>query len=204
MLMAKNQPTAAELRHKILEATIPLFNAHGLKFTMDQLAHSLGMSKKTIYAVFPDKRTLLEAMADHCFDFIRSSKARLLSDETLPLPEKLRLVLSTLTEKYESIDLSRLHDLREKYPTVYDRVAQRLESGWESTIALLEQGIADGVLRPFEIPIFKLMMESTLEQFFQSDVLVRSGLSYKQALDQVVDILLRGIIAAPEEGDNHE
>ena len=202
--MAKNQPTAAELQHRILEATIPLFNAHGLKFTMDQLAASLGMSKKTIYAVFPDKRTLLEAMADYCFDFIRSSKDRLIGDETLPLPEKLRRVLGTLTEKYESIDLSRLHDLREKYPTVYDRVAQRLESGWESTVDLLEQGIAAGVLRPFEIPIFKLMMESTLEQFFQSDVLVRSGLSYKQALDQVVDILLRGILAGPEEELAHE
>ncbi len=201
--MAKKQPNAAELRHRILEATIPLFNAYGLKFTMDQLAGSLGMSKKTIYTVFPDKRTLLEAMADHCFDFIRTSKDRFLSDETLPLPEKLRLVLSTLTEKYESIDLSRLHDLREKYPTVYERVAQRLENGWESTVGLLEQGMAAGVLRPFEIPIFKLMMESTLEQFFQSDVLVRSGLSYKQALDQVVDILLRGILARPEEGNSH-
>ncbi|MBQ1459667.1 MAG: TetR/AcrR family transcriptional regulator [Oscillospiraceae bacterium] len=202
--MAKKPPNVPELREKILEATLPLFNAQGLKFTMDELARSLGMSKKTIYAVFPDKRTLLEALADHGFDFIRSSKDRLLEDESLPYTEKLRLVLGTLTEKYESIDLSRLHDLREKYPTVYDRVAQRLESGWESTVALLEQGIAGGQLRPFQIPIFKVMMESTLEQFFQSDVLLRSGLSYKQALDQVVDILLRGIIAAPEEGDNHE
>lgn len=200
----KQQPDTARLRHRILEATIPLFNAHGLKFTMDQLARSLGMSKKTIYAVFPDKKKLLEAMADHCFDFIRRSKDRLMEDDTLPYAEKLRLVLGTLTEKYESIDLSRLHDLKEKYPTVYERVAQRLESGWESTVALLEQGIADEALRPFEIPIFKLMMESTLEQFFQSDVLVRSGLSYKQALDQVVDILLRGILAGPEEGNTHE
>ena len=202
--MAKLQPSASDLRQRILEATIPLFNAQGLKFTMDQLARSLGMSKKAIYAVFPDKRTLLEAMADHCFDFIRTSKDRLIGDESLPYPEKLRLVLGTLTEKYESIDLSRLHDLREKYPTVYDRVAQRLESGWESTVALLERGMTEGVLRPFEIPIFKLMMESTLEQFFQSDVLVRSGLSYKRALDQVVDILLRGILAEPKEEQRHE
>ena len=202
--MAKKPLNVPELREKILEATLPLFNAQGLKFTMDELARSLGMSKKTIYAVFPDKRTLLEALADHGFDFIRSSKDRLLEDESLPYTEKLRLVLGTLTEKYESIDLSRLHDLREKYPTVYDRVAQRLESGWESTVALLERGMTEGVLRPFEIPIFKLMMESTLEQFFQSDVLVRSGLSYKRALDQVVDILLRGILAEPKEEQRHE
>jgi len=200
----RNQPNYDQLRHRILEATIPLFNAHGLKFTMDQLARSLGMSKKTIYAVFPDKKKLMEAMADHCFDFIRDSKDRLVEDEALPYAEKLRLVLGMLTEKFESIDLSRLHDLKEKYPSVFERVAQRLESGWGSTVTLLERGMADGTLRPFEIPIFKLMMESTLEQFFQSDVLVRSGLSYRQALDQVVDILLRGIFAEQEEGKLHE
>ena len=198
--MAKKPPNVPELREKILEATLPLFNAQGLKFTMDELARSLGMSKKTIYAVFPDKRTLLEALADHGFDFIRSSKDRLLEDESLPYTEKLRLVLGTLTEKYESIDLSKLHVLREKYPKVYAHVAERLESGWENTVLLLEQGMADGTLRPFSVPIFKTMMEATLEQFFQSDVLVRGGLSYRQALDQVVDILLRGILAAPGEG----
>jgi hypothetical protein len=90
--------------------------------------------------------------------------------------------------------------LREKYPAVYAHVAERLETGWEDTVALLEQGVAAGVLRPVSIPIFKTMMESTLEQFFQSDLLLRSGLTYKQALDQVVDILLRGIIAEPERG----
>ena len=42
------------------------------------------------------------------------------------------------------------------------------------------------------------MMEATLEQFFQQDVLVRSGLTYRQGLEQVVDILLEGILLHPE------
>ncbi|MBE6989786.1 MAG: TetR/AcrR family transcriptional regulator [Ruminococcaceae bacterium] len=198
--MAKITPNHPELRQRILDATIPLFNTRGLKFTMDELARSLGMSKKTIYAVFPDKATLLHEMVDYCFDFIREGKSQILRRDGQELTQKLRQVLGLLTDKYESIDLSRLHVLREKYPAVYAHVAERLETGWEDTVALLEQGVAAGVLRPVSIPIFKTMMESTLEQFFQSDLLLRSGLTYKQALDQVVDILLRGIIAEPERG----
>jgi hypothetical protein len=91
--------------------------------------------------------------------------------------------------------------LREKYPAVYAHVAERLESGWESTVALLEQGMASGQLRQVSIPIFKTMMEATLERFFQNDILVRSGLTYQEALDQVVDILLCGVIAGKEEND---
>ena len=74
-----------------------------------------------------------------------------------------------------------------------------LETGWEGTTALLEQGIREGALRPFPIPIFKLMMETTLQQFFRNDVLLRSGISYQEALGQVVDILLRGILSPGEE-----
>ena len=36
----------------ILEGTIKAFNEKGLKFTMDDVAKILGMSKKTIYTVF--------------------------------------------------------------------------------------------------------------------------------------------------------
>lgn len=43
------------LKGNILEATIKAFQKKGLKFTMDDLASLLGISKKTIYTVFPDK-----------------------------------------------------------------------------------------------------------------------------------------------------
>lgn len=44
------------LKGDILEATIQAFQKKGLKFTMDDLASLLGISKKTIYTVFPDKK----------------------------------------------------------------------------------------------------------------------------------------------------
>ena len=197
--MEPSQTPLESTRARILEAAIPLFNDRGLKFTMDELAAALGMSKKTIYAAFPSKEKMLEEMVDYVFDFIGRDKAAILGDDTLPYLEKLRRVLTTLTDKYESIDLRRLYDLESRYGAVYAKVARRLETGWEGTTALLEQGIREGVLRPFPIPIFKLMMETTLQQFFRNDVLLRSGISYQDALGQVVDILLRGILSPGEE-----
>ena len=51
-----------ELRETILEETIQAFNKKGLKFTMDDIAALLGISKKTIYTVFQDKNTLVSEM----------------------------------------------------------------------------------------------------------------------------------------------
>ena len=193
--MPRRAEDKAEVRRRILEATIQIFNERGLKFTVDELTSRLSMSKKTFYSVFVDKRSLFYEMVDYIFDYIRESKSDVVRSEELDLKTKLRLVLSMLTEKYEDIDLSKLYILKEKYPEVYAHVAERLESEWDETIRLLEQGVEEGILRPFSIPIFEMMMESSLEQFFQNDILVRSSISYKQGLEEVVDILLNGIIA---------
>ena len=51
-----------ENKEKILEATIKVFNKKGMKFTMDDIAAELSMSKKTIYTVFRDKESMFLQM----------------------------------------------------------------------------------------------------------------------------------------------
>lgn len=181
------------LRESILEGTIAVFNRKGLKFTMDDIARQLGMSKKTIYTVFDDKESLFLDMVDYLFDTIKESEQQVMEDDNLDTLEKVRRIMSVLPESYKNIDFRQLYPLKEKYPSTYAKVQKRLETGWEMTIGLLEQGIAEGVLRPVEIPLVKLMLEAALEQFFQSDILLRHNITYGDALEQVVDILVDGI-----------
>ena len=98
-----------------------------------------------------------------------------------------------LPEGYRELDLRQLYQLKERYPEVYEKVKSRLETGWESTISLLEQGITEGKIRNIQIPILKTMMEATLEQFFQRDILIYNSLSYEEGLKEVVGILMNGI-----------
>lgn len=188
-----------ELRETILLGTMQAFNRKGLKFTMDDVAAQLGISKKTIYTVFQTKNSLITEMVDYCFDSIKESEQRVLMDESLSTVEKIREILVVLPESYKDIDLGQLYQLKEKYPVVYKKVEERLETGWENTIALLEQGMEEGVIRRIQIPILKTMLEATLEQFFKRDVLVTNGISYQDALKEVVAILVDGI-AKKERG----
>ena len=52
------------MREKIIDATVEEFKQNGLKFTMNDLAKRLGISKKTIYTVFESKQAVLVAVAD--------------------------------------------------------------------------------------------------------------------------------------------
>lgn len=180
-------------KEKILDATIKVFNKKGLKFTMDDLASELSMSKKTIYNVFKDKESLFYQMVDYCFDHIKESENEVLADPNLSTVQKVHNVLGVLPEGYRDIDFRQLYNLKEKYPQIYRKVEERLENGWENTIALIKQGIEEGCIRPINIHVLKTMLEATLEQFFQRDVLIVNGISYQEALEEVVSIMVDGI-----------
>lgn len=183
-----------ELREMILEGTMKAFNRKGLKFTMDDIARELAISKKTIYTVFADKESLFLAMVDYMFDHIKESEKAVAQDTSLSTVEKIKKILGVMPEGYKEVDFRQLYLLREKYPAIYKRVEERLETGWETSIALIEQGIEEGVIRPVRIPLLKMMLEAALEQFFQRDILLRNQISYQEALAEVVDILVEGIV----------
>jgi AcrR family transcriptional regulator len=182
------------MKERILEATIKVFNEKGLKFTMDDIARELSMSKKTIYTIFQDKESLFLEMVDYCFDKIKESENAIVSNPQLSTVDKLRRILGVLPEGYREIDFRQLYSLKTRYPEIYNKVEERLETGWENTFFLINQGIEEGSIRPIQIPILKTMFEATLEQFFQRDILIRHQISYSEALDQVVEILLDGIL----------
>lgn len=182
-----------ELREMILQGTIKAFNQKGLKFTMDDVASILSISKKTIYTVFSDKEQLFLSMVDYLFDNIKVSEQQVLEDNSLNTLEKIRRILGVMPDSYKEIDFRQLYLLKDKYPKIYEQVEKRLETGWETTIALIEQGMEEGVIRKIQVPIVKMMMEASLEQFFQRDILIRNGMSYTDALSEVVDILVDGI-----------
>ena len=51
----------------------------------------------------------------------------------------------------------------------------------------------EGVIRHVNLTVFKMMMEASLEQFFQRDILAQNHLTYVDALNEVVNILMYGI-----------
>lgn len=188
-----------ELKEKILEATIKAFNQKGLKFTMDDIATELSMSKKTLYIVFADKESLLYEMVDYCFDNIKECENRIMNDTRLNTVEKIRAILGVLPDGYRDIDFRQLYQLRDKYPGIYRRMEERLENGWEDTIDLINLGMKEGVIRPVNIYVLKTMLEAAIEQFFRRDVLLTNKIPYSRALQEVVDILVDGITVKEKE-----
>lgn len=182
-----------EQKERILKGTIQAFNEKGMKFTMDDLARILGMSKKTIYVEFTDKNSLFLAMVDYLFDGIKESEEEIINNTDIDIVDKITTMLGVLPESYKDIDLRQLYMLKDRYPVIYKRVEERFENGWQQTIELLKEAMEEGKVRKVNVDIFKMMMEAALEQFFQRDILIYNSLSYEEGLKEVVGILMNGI-----------
>lgn len=188
--MVKNE----ELRQKILESTITVFNKKGLKLTMSDIATEISISKKTIYKEFDSKDELFDAMVDYIFDTIKEKENEIANDPNLGTVDRLKALLGAMPDSYQGINFQELHPLKEKYPEVYEKIAMRLETGWETTIELLEQGKKEGVIRKdADIRIIKVMLEASIEKMISEDMLEKNNIKYVDALKEVVNILVDGI-----------
>ena len=183
-----------DLRTQILDAAAKLFQAEGLGFTMQQVAAALHISKKTIYTVYSDKEALLLDMVDMLFEKIHRRKAELAA-LPLPLEERLRAVIIALPEEYAALDFRQLDALEEKYPAVAARVRRHLETGWEPTIQLLEQGIAEKRIRPVNLTVLRRVLTAAFQQLLSG---ANDGSSYAAELDDMMDIFMNGIKEVPQ------
>lgn len=188
-----------EMRKKCIRETIELCSNCGLDFTMSELASRLGMSKKTLYVLFESKEALLLETVDAIFDEVKACEAEILVRDDLDLAEKVRRLIIVLPDRFLTLDWSRLQGVEKKYPAMYQRIRYRLETGWEPTLELLRQGMNEGIFRPFKPGLLRAMVEGAIEHFLSSQTLEQAELSYVQALDGMMDILMEGILA-PKEG----
>ena len=177
----------------ICVAAMDLFRQEGLRFTMQQLAQKLHISKKTLYTCYASKEALLLDMIDDAFGAIHARKRAILA-ENLPLEEKLRRVIIALPEEYAATNLCRMEELEEKFPAAAERVRLHLETGWEPTMALLEQAMREGVIRPVSLPVLRQMITASIESFLADRSLAESGVQYVAVLEEMISILLEGVL----------
>lgn len=182
-----------QLKKRMYEATIEEFRDKGFKFTMDDIARRLGVSKKTLYMVVGDKENLFFDTATHIYEQIKKSEQKVMDDDSLTTVEKIKAILVAMPDSYSELDWRQIYQLENSYPRIFARVRVMMEQQWDNTIELLRRGMDEGVIRNVPIPIVKTMFEAALEKYMETTVLIDAGLSFEAAVNGTLDILMKGI-----------
>jgi len=93
----------SERRAEIVAATLPLLLAHGSAVTTRQIAEAAGIAEGTIFRVFPDKESLIEAVVESAFDTGSVDAALAAIDPALPLEARLVAAVDILRRRFADV-----------------------------------------------------------------------------------------------------
>ncbi len=183
------------IRQRIMDSVINQFNQKGMKFTMDDISKELHISKKTIYKEFEDKDELFFATIDYGFSAIKEKEAEIIKNDSLDLVDKIAKVIVCLPDNYKNIDFRRVYQLKEKFPDVYSKLANRIETDWDETEKLIVKAMDLGLIKKMPVPVIKLTIEGAIEKFLSSEELAATDVSYEESLNNMIDIIINGLRA---------
>jgi AcrR family transcriptional regulator len=186
----------SSLRDRIVQTALTLIFKHGFRrFTIDDIASELGISKKTIYHYFDSKEEIVAAAVDARAEMEKSRILEAMAAAGSWI-DRLSAFLGTYSDIRVPAWLS--DELLKYYPDLWAKLKPIKDLKAEQVRALVAEGISKGVLRPGIHPaIIELTFRRTVEGFLDSDFynyVANHDLSLKQALEDVKEIILYGIL----------
>ena len=137
-----------EVKDRILTKAADLFMRYGIKsITMDEIATSLGISKKTIYQFFTDKDDLVFAVIElettknetDCVQF---------RDTAENAVHEIFLAVEDLDELLRSTNPLVLYDLEKYHPRAFQKIKDfKYQFLHQATMVNLQRGIDEGIYR---------------------------------------------------------
>lgn len=132
---------------RLLQSIIPILLQNGLKATtMDFVASSLSMSKRTIYEVFDNKRDMLTEVIKEMGRTQRQA-AESIFEETENVVEAIIRIYSQQRDVVSRTNPSFFQDLEALYEDVRRVYEQNLHLNINEKIKIFEKGKEQGILR---------------------------------------------------------
>ena len=136
------------MKEEIVKRALEEFMHYGFKsFTMDDLAHKLGMSKKTLYELFPSKTDLVESTLDYVLQMTCKNIENFVQGEGSVIENVFRNE-RTVQTTFNIKSGRPIWELQKYYSKTYER----MESEFAKTDGLfidklLEKGWQEGLFR---------------------------------------------------------
>lgn len=136
------------MREKIITTSADLFLTLGFKsVTMDDIAKSIGISKKTIYTHFENKTRLVQEVTFSLFEIVCGGIDYICDTSKNPIEELYdikKYVMTFLKEEKASPQ----HQLRKYYPKIFEELQKKqFEKMHLSVLNSLEKGVSTNLFR---------------------------------------------------------
>lgn len=181
------------LRERIIQQATDLFSFHGIKnVSMDDLASSLGISKRTIYQYFKNKEDILK----NCILVFQENRDRRVIEIMRQSENVVYGCLQIINDyKYTRFPTAIFwEDIYKYYPETYQCILEDAEKSAVYLKRLLKEGIKDNYFRRnicFDETVFMLDISTCIKIY--GIYSVRVSLSRTDLIYNMMVNMLRGI-----------
>jgi AcrR family transcriptional regulator len=184
-------------RQRIVDAARAHFFSHGFRsVTMDDLAEELGVSKKTLYAHFPGKFDLLEAVLAAKLAAVDATLKQVTRSHPSDFPATLRELLASTHRELDEIKPPFVRDMRQKAPEVFKVVERRRAAIIQRYFGkFFVEGQRAGMVRK-DVPA-KLIIEILLamvQSIMNPAKMEELGMMPKEGFSGILKIVLEGAL----------
>ena len=184
-------------QQRIVEAARAHFFCHGFRsVTMDELAEELGISKKTLYAHFPGKIDLLEAVLADKFAGVEAKLNEITRAHPHDFSAALHELLANTQRELDEIKPPFVRDMRQKAPHVFKVIERRRAALIERFFGkLFIEGQRAGMVRK-DVPA-KLTIEILLaivQAIMNPLKMEELGMTPKEGFAGILKIILEGAL----------
>lgn len=183
-----------EIKERIASQAGELFMMHGVKnISMDEVASTLGMSKRTIYQHFSDKEEILvfflerkEQLKTECMQKLWNSMPTII-DVFLHIVEQHRSVDSFYGVKFQE-------DIDKYYPKARNKMKEIKEKGFVLSKNFLREGIEQGVIRSnLNVDVSAFLLQSTNDTYIHATRMAPRPFSIWELFFTMMINFIRGI-----------
>lgn len=181
------------MKDAIIKAAAQNIEKYGLrKFTMDEIAGELKISKKTIYKYFKSKDDII---TEYFREIIETDKNYTIESikKDCSLLDKLNSIIYSYHKYKLPVDV-----LDEAYKFYYDewkKVHELKDFKLKLIEEILKEGMESGILRnDIQLNIVSSILESVSTTLLNYKFLSKNNITMKEAIKQVVTVLLYGIL----------
>lgn len=197
MLRRDKTAVGSVVARQVIAAARRQFFVHGFKrVSMDDLAADLRMSKKTLYACFPSKSSLVEAVLKSKFSEIEADLGRLASEESSGMEEAIHRFLQRVQRHTAEIHPSFVRDLGREAPDLFRIVEHRRRRLIRRHVAsLFSRGRKAGLIRK-DIPVTLLIeiLLGAVEAIMTPSKVTELGLTLEKGYSTIIRVILEGAL----------
>lgn len=181
----------------ILQTSGMLFRKYGIRsISMDDIAHEMGMSKKTLYQFVENKTDLIEKLLQH---FVTNTRACMtVNPVNMNAIDVLMEVSIKVSEDIKDLNPSIAFDLEKFYPALFRSfVNAKRDHVYRKIKENLEQGISEGIYRmDVDADLVAKLYVQKLMDVHDPEFLSSIDFSFEKVFQVMFDNHIRGIANA--------